>query len=76
VKWSGDLESTFLSILVDILVNTFNKSILKSLFDFILSPWVKLLGDNWATTGSLDGIQSLLLLLSIVNQFLNMVSIL
>lgn len=66
--------STLLSVLVDVFIVTFDKSMLESLIDFISSPRIFLFGGDNASTSGFDSIESFLLLLSVVNKLLNVVS--
>ena len=66
--------STLLSVLVDVFIVTFDKSMLESLIDFISSPRIFLFGGDNASTSGFDSIESFLFLLSVVNKLLNVVS--
>merc|ERR1711871_1082160 len=67
-EWSlDDVErswvhlSGFFGILINVLINTFDESVLESLLNIVASPWVLLL-DNGTTSGSFEGFESLFLL--------------
>lgn len=75
MEWSWELKSGFFSILVDVFVDTLDESVLESFLNLIFSPWVKLFGSNLTSSSSFDSIKSLLLILSIVNKLLDMISI-
>jgi hypothetical protein len=68
--------SSLFSILFDILVNTLDKTVLKSLFNIPLSPWINLLLDNWTASSFLDGLKSRSFFFGPVDESLDVVAIL